>query len=379
MAGAVRNGSDGLRAAAGSAARHGSIGGLAAYVLLEVLKHNGVVSVPPEALDGALELLALAAGGAQAAVGFLVALVRGRLGKAAPLTLLAAALLAGPVQAQTIFSTGFEESDPGAVWSYQKGRTSYPTTGCRSGARCGAKTLGAGSEQQSVFWAKEFNYSGPELYVSYWIRFPQGFTWDGARGSQSHFGKMLIVNTSDSVGRMHVVLTDKGTSPRFFITAERTDPKPPGIVRYTDEHWPTDGAWHHVEFEAARRPGDNGGRMRVWLDDRVVVDEKGRVCNPDGGPCSPVVNVELGAYYNQGSPKPQTFYMDDISVVAGTRADATGGAPDPSPGPKRPDIAAALDRAGELADQLEEARKLNAASTQKLEELIHALETKSQP
>lgn len=218
-----------------------------------------------------------------------------------------------------IFQDGFETGTASA-WSGTHGPASYAAAGCRSGTRCGAMTLPSGSDQFYALWSKVFTHSGPVLYASGWWKFPVGYDWSvhpktSFPDSPNH--KLMIFNTADSVGRMHVVLNGNGTSPILFITAEKTEPKPPGIVKYSNVHWPPDGQWHRVELQADRVSGDTSGRMRVWLDGQLAIDERGRIC---GTPCSPIVGMEIGAYVNQGSGPAQTFYVDDVLISGNPRS-----------------------------------------------------------
>lgn len=205
---------------------------------------------------------------------------------------------------------------------------SWPVDGGRDGGPCVRFSLTGGRTQQSVFVEKTFNYNDSILYLSAWWRFPLGFSFTGAQGTDSTEHKLFAVFTSDGVGRVLVNLRGSGTSPVLQTHLERLDPYPPGVSQWSSTPWPPDGLWHRVEVELLRDP--SVGRIRVWLDGRLVIDQSGRTCGPDR---SPVTAVQVGAYSNQGSNVNQFFFVDDVTIGTEPRSVVVTPVPVPTPPP----------------------------------------------
>lgn len=253
-------------------------------------------------------------------------------------------------QAQVPFSDGFESGN--APWDYVDGDVRYPTTGCRSGA-CGEMRMVGGRDQQSVYWAKNTSHAGESFYVGAWWRFPVGFSWDPGGQPWGLEHKMMIINTGNDVGRVLLNLRGDGLSPEIAVHLERLDSLGGGISKRSGVRWPADGAWHHFEIELTRRAG-TAGRVQVWLDGARVIDETGRVC---GTPCSPIRDVQLGAFSNQGAPRAQSFFLDDARITGAPRT-STPLPPSPAP-PTQPvvDRVKALEAISRALDELDLALK----------------------
>jgi hypothetical protein len=239
---------------------------------------------------------------------------------------LALGLCAAPGAAQAqLFADGFE-SGSASSWSHVGGDASYVSSECRSGRFCGAMRLTGGRDQQSIYWAKQVTHSGEMLRVAAWWRFPVGFSWDPGGQPWGYEHKMLIINTANDVGRVLLNLRGGGKSPEIAVHFERLESLGQGVSKHSGVHWPPDGKWHHFEIEMLRRSG-TAGRVRVWLDNQLAIDETGRVC---GSPCAPIRDIMFGAFSNQGAPKTQSFYLDDAEVVGSFDLSRKPGAP-PAP------------------------------------------------
>ncbi len=258
------------------------------------------------------------------------------------------ALLAAPAaNAQDIYRDGFENGGL-PNWTYIAPQGSVVNTGCRTGARCLQMRVIGGVDQQSIFAEKDIpDHAGETLYVEAAFRFEPGFSWDPGGQPWGYEHKMFIVNTKNDVGRLRVNLRGGGISPTLAVHFERLESLGNGISKYSTVRWPTDGKWHKLGVEVQRVAGTNG-HLRLWLDNTLALDETGRVC---GSPCSPVRDVQIGAFSNQGAPKTQYFWVDDAVVSASPRAAAA--APvvtPPPPTTARVEALEAIAAAGEALD-----------------------------
>jgi hypothetical protein len=257
--------------------------------------------------------------------------------KAAVFVALLGAMVAGNVNAQTIFADDFASGDARA-WDSNLGNASYPSGAvCPAGAaHCGAMTLAGGVAQQSPYWSKDFNYSGQVIYVSMDRMFPAGYSWNGeasenARSNWTH--KLIILDTADNIGRFHLNLSVAipPTQVDFlspFFRPEFESVSAPLINQWTDVRYPADGKYHRVAFEVTRKPGAGNGRLRLWIDEALVFDKAGSTC---GTTCSPVIRAKIGAYVNQGADVQKTFYLGSVLIAGGTREEVLAAQQQPDP------------------------------------------------
>lgn len=229
-----------------------------------------------------------------------------------------------PSQAQTIFTDGFESGNERA-WTAAAGNRAIATGACHTGRFCGEQKMAAGRDQQMVLWERAFTHDGDTFYFSGWWRFPEGFTFDPGGQPWGYEHKLLIVNTANDVGRILLNLRGGGSRPEVAVHIERLEGLGQGVSKRSDVQLAPGGGWQHFELEVQRRSG-TANRVRAWLNGELAVDETGRVC---GTPCSPIVGVQVGAFSNQGTPRAQSFFLDDILVSGSSR----GGAPEPEPEP----------------------------------------------
>jgi len=208
---------------------------------------------------------------------------------------------------EVLFSDSFDSCD-GSGWDFGSHSGTYASSGCLDGGCCGEQTLAAGTCQKAVFWSEDINYSGEELYVKAWWKFPTDFRFGGPDACGSDDFKAIIIRTSTNENRCFL----------NFRTQTPTSAELAFICENTDQGWSTgsgqvitpDGLWHSVEVHVTRQTA--GGHVQVWFDDSKFIDTAKHICWP--GACPAVQTVKFGAYQNWESPGDQTFFLDSASI-----------------------------------------------------------------
>ncbi len=192
----------------------------------------------------------------------------------------------------------------------------WPTRGVISyhvaddGRTYGRVHLGTGI-QQSGLWETPRFHSPRDLYLAANFRFPRDFTWANPAYRETLEHKLLIGDTANErgQGRLLVNLRGSGSAPHLQAYVQGFDTQGFGgygrIMVEPIAPWPLDGLWHRLEAWLTR--DESGvGRLRIWLDDRVVCDATGSAGT------APFIDAQFGAYVNQGSARPQFFDVGDL-------------------------------------------------------------------
>ena len=227
---------------------------------------------------------------------------------------------ATPATAQVLFSDSFESGD-GSGWGWPgHNRTGYSSEGCQDGAWCGSQTPIRDKCDQSVFWAQNVSYSGQELYVKAWWKFPVGYSFQQSSACrQSNDHKAIILETTTGKNRCFVNFREgwNGDSARIAF-----------ICEYTDDKWNygsgarivADGKWHSVELHVQRV--NSGGAVQAWYDGNKFLDESLTICS---GSCPGIEEIKIGAYLNYGPLRDQTFFVDNVTVSTSRIGSSDGG------------------------------------------------------
>jgi hypothetical protein len=224
-------------------------------------------------------------------------------------------LCPGVVAADVLHHDSFASCN-GSGWQYDVGgSSSFPATDCQDGACCGKKNVSQGACDASLFWSKDVNYSGTDLYIMGWWKFPTDWRFAGNGGDpcgQSGDFKAITVETADGHNRLFVNFRTAGPSPSTAAHIAF-------ISEQTGEAWElgsgaqihADGAWHSVELYVRRVP--NGGAVKVWFDGALFVDNPDyAICGPN---CSSVREVKMGGYQNWAAPANQSFFLDNATIA----------------------------------------------------------------
>lgn len=291
-----------------------------------------------------------------------MAYARSRGAAFALIAIVASMFVGSPASAQDIFRDGFESG--ATPWTHLVANGAVVTSGCRTGAKCIQMTLPGGGNNQGIFLEKDVvpDYAGQTFYMEGFFRFPAGYTWDPSGAPLGLEHKMFIINTVSNVGRVLVNLRGGGNTPTLQVHAESLESLGNGISKYSTVKWPADDRYHRLGVELTRVPGTSA-RLRLWLDNTLALDETGRLC---GSSCSPIRDVWVGAYSNQGAPVTQRFYMDDVVLSASPREAVT--APVVTPPPPTTARVEALEAIATAGEALDAAQAALVQAVEALEE-----------
>ena len=82
------------------------------------------------------------------------------------------------------------------------------------------------------------------------------------------------------------------------------------------------GSWHHIEVYAQMNSitggiGQNDGIVRYWLDGNLIIDQSNVIMRTGANPSLAFNQLVLSPYIGAGSPIDQTFWIDDLTVATG--------------------------------------------------------------
>ncbi|MEK7192842.1 MAG: hypothetical protein AAB682_01775 [Patescibacteria group bacterium] len=205
----------------------------------------------------------------------------------------------------------------------------YPGGGSGRGQR---HWLGDGSANNSGGTKIEFTSPQSELWIRWYMRFQQDFTWS----SLQQF-KILYIN----VGTSNSVILTPMEWDRMYVQTQCTPQNYRSAQGYgwdsiiaangaldSNGHRKSDGQWHYYEVHLKVDTNGSNGIAEWWIDGIQVMSYNN--VNFCGGQWTYFVIGENHAYSSNGS----SFYVDYDDIVASTTGPIGGSLPDkiaPSP------------------------------------------------
>lgn len=240
------------------------------------------------------------------------------------------------VQAEVIYANGFDamslgQADDTAIknaWSsrYAKGpdegrvsivmdsnsgnagRVKYPNGGNTSGP-------------SGATWETDIQFSGEDIYMSYWVKFDDDFQF--VKG-----GKLpgLAGSTSFPYGDFgfttRLMWREEGKL-EFYLhgyNINNSQGSEPYRVFWDDagEHARvTKGQWHHIEIrQKLNTPGMRDGRLQGWLDGELVCDDTDNSGTRASGQSSTMINHLYFSTFFGGSSAPVSQWQPTQDVYA---------------------------------------------------------------
>lgn len=176
-------------------------------------------------------------------------------------------------------------------------------------------TLVGGSHDQSMLHESPvFLADGPTMWAGAWWRAPVGYSLRPTRGYEGFEWKLMLFSVADSAGKGRLMVNAEGTDGHLRAYVEGYDeirpgvPNPNRLLLDTASPLPLDGGWHLVEVQIDRE-STNMGRVRLWLDGKLVGDARGMTGY------SPFVLAQVGAYSNGGTDKDEAFFLRDVVIA----------------------------------------------------------------
>ncbi len=171
------------------------------------------------------------------------------------------------------------------------------------------------------FYADLFLPGSSALRLNYYVRFAKGFDFvkggklPGVFGGKGASGGKIPNGTDGFSVRLMWREQGQGELYAYLPTSERYGTS---IARGAWRFEP--GIWYRLEQEVRlNRPDGNDGEMRLWVNDRLVIDQGGLVFRTDDG--LQIDGIFFSTFFGGGDPSwatPQDTYIEfaDFSVTA---------------------------------------------------------------
>ena len=240
------------------------------------------------------------------------------------------------VNAQVIYSNGFEglalgnasDQDIKTTWStrYAKGPDEGRVKIIAGGHTGKAATIkypafGNQSTPSGATWETDIGHSGDQLYMSYWVKFENGF--DFVKG-----GKLPGLGGSTdfpygSKGFTTRLMWREGGKLEFYLHGYEIN-NSSGAEPYR-LFWDaagyhasvTTGKWHHIEIrQKLNSPGKRDGILQGWLDGQLVCSDSDNSGVRGAGSSNTKINHLYFSTFFGGSSAPQSQWQPKKDVFA---------------------------------------------------------------
>ena len=227
-----------------------------------------------------------------------------------------------PVQAWTI-NADFENGTIGEKANGTDGfsaafkNTKYTDKVTFTGKRSAVLGIAEGStgwgEWGGAFIYPEPLYEGDEVWLRVWSYFPHGFSFECGGCTQGmKFMRIRTTSAADDNEGYHSILVENGIEVDSEVTGKIFHSNNAG--KKSVGKIVTTGAWHAYEMYIKFSSVDGNGIYRVWQDGKLIFqDTVTRTLNTS---TSKSDVVYLFTYWNNGAPKTQSAYVDDVVVTS---------------------------------------------------------------
>ena len=172
----------------------------------------------------------------------------------------------------------------------------------RDGSRGMRQWIGDGANNGSRGLYVDFD-TQQEVWIRWYHRYQENFTWGGAVAPYPHYDKLLYVDVV--LGRF-VIPEPEGQTFRLCVYNGSESICYPGLAEYGWDNV-SDGEWHYYEVYL-----NTSGSYKMWLDDDLIVDVNNSMTYPIG-----IQRIQFGS--NQDSPENhECFYEDFDEIVIST-------------------------------------------------------------
>lgn len=240
------------------------------------------------------------------------------------------------VNAQVIYSNGFEglalgnasDQDIKTTWStrYAKGPDEGRVKIIAGGHTGKAATIkypafGNQSTPSGATWETDIGHSGDQLYMSYWVKFENGF--DFVKG-----GKLPGLGGSTdfpygSKGFTTRLMWREGGKLEFYLHGyeinNSSGAEPYRLFWDTAGYHAsvTTGKWHHIEIrQKLNSPGKRDGILQGWLDGQLVCNDSDNSGVRGADSSSTKINHLYFSTFFGGSSAPQSQWQPKKDVFA---------------------------------------------------------------
>lgn len=155
-------------------------------------------------------------------------------------------------------------------------------------------------------------YNGDEVWVRVWAYFPNGFSFNCGGCTQGvKFIRIHTATNSEANEGYHSILIKDAIEVDSEVTGKTFHSN--NSEKKSAGEKVTTGSWHayemHIKFSS--EPGD--GIYRVWQDGKLVFEDTLTRTLKTSTSMSDF--IYLFSYWNNGAPKTQSAYIDDIVIT----------------------------------------------------------------
>lgn len=156
-------------------------------------------------------------------------------------------------------------------------------------------------------------YEGDEVWLRVWSYFPPGFSFEcGGCAQGMKFMRIHIQSDSGVNEGYHSILIKNGIEVDSEVTGNTFHNNNKGKKRVGK--MVTNGTWHAYEMYIKFSSRAGNGIYRVWQDGNLVFEDTvTRTLNTSTSRSNLVYFL---TYWNNGAPKSQSAYVDDIVVTS---------------------------------------------------------------
>lgn len=197
------------------------------------------------------------------------------------------------------------------------GHSKYTGTPALSGSNSASVTATEGKTGFGV-WGGGFNFpkllhEGDQIWYRVNVYFPNG--WDFSCGGCTEGMKFMRIHTKSSTGANEgyhsSLINDEGNGGLIFLNSEVNPgfnyPRRKGNPVQSDQ-------WHTYEMYIKFSSVASEGIFRFWQDGELISETLNYATMKDSTSVSN--NAYLYAWWNNGAPKTQTSYVDDIVITS---------------------------------------------------------------
>lgn len=198
--------------------------------------------------------------------------------------------------------------------------TKFSNAQVHSGSRSAIASIAAG-DQGFGRWGGSWDYpdlfEGDEMWFRLWVYFPSGFSFSCGGCSQGmKFMRIHTASPSGSNEGYHSTLIENSMNIDSEVNGKsfysNNGPAPFPAVNNVGSAVTT-GTWHAFEqyIKFSSKPGQ--GVYRFWQDGKLIFEDKRTATLRSSNSKSDF--LYLWTYWNNGAPKSQSAYIDDVIVT----------------------------------------------------------------
>lgn len=177
------------------------------------------------------------------------------------------------------------------------------------------------SSRSGATWETDLNYSGEDLYMSYWVKFDDDFQFVKG-GKLPGLGGSTEFPYGDFEFTTRLMWREDGKL-EFYVhgyNVNNSQGAEPYRIFWDDAGYHArvnKGQWHHIEIrQKLNTPGQRDGRLQGWLDGELVCDNTDNSGTRGSGETDTRINHLYFSTFFGGSSAPASQWQPKADVYA---------------------------------------------------------------